>query len=499
MNRVRNADEFLLRLRQIKGEYENIFAPELERIRKQYASRPEVEKRVIEDYLEIHARTYFVNAFLAALNWRMDWQPTDDLPNLIPEVFVRSEERKSIRFLDYLGFERSPKDEGYRPLLIVETKRPGAGLPLALTPAATYSEIISRGLRGERLGNEWNEWLNTLRDYVRSVKARSAHYPKRVVITNGDWLILFLDPRDAFLNGGHADPTQILVFKNREDIEKRFTEVFQHLEHQRVLGEVGALTPGDLPFQVDGREVDRALHGLHLRYIEQPGIYQPAPVVKLAPVVFLRTRYGAWLRVETPPQEYTLPHRYEDLPNHLNEVDQAALRLLNNVNRQLGTSLTASPLTEHYDNEDDFAGLPGVQEQDSDRFILVTGDKTHYILPKPSVTNCPYHEWQACRRNGVSSDSSPIVARSVNPRSFFISGELHHCAHRDVNRAKSSQITPDNRARCGLRSGQDGQAFCEIWRFEQYLCCRSCAFEEVCTKAEIFRLPCQRTVVTMRS
>ena len=216
-------------------------------------------------------------------------------------------------------------------------------------------------------------------------------------------------------------------------------------------------------------------------------------------MVFLRTRYGAWLRVESPPKEYTLPHRYEDLPNHLNEVEQAALRLLNDVNRQLGTSLSASPLTEHYDNEDDFAGLPGVQEQDSDRFILVTGDKTHYILPKSSVTNCPYHEWQACQRNGVPSSSAPIVARSVDPRSFFISGELHHCAHRDVNRAKSSQITQNNRERCGLRSGQDGQAFCEIWRFEQYLCCRTCAFEEVCTKAEIFRLPCQRTVVTVRS
>ena len=33
--------------------------------------------------------------------------------------------------------------------------------------------------------------------------------------------------------------------------------------------------------------------------------------------------------------------------------------------------------------------------------------------------------------------------------------------------------------------------FCEIGRFEWHLCCRTCAFEEVCTKAEVFHLPCQ--------
>jgi hypothetical protein len=34
--------------------------------------------------------------------------------------------------------------------------------------------------------------------------------------------------------------------------------------------------------------------------------------------------------------------------------------------------------------------------------------------------------------------------------------------------------------------------FCEIWKFEEHLCCRTCAFEEVCTKAEVFSgLPCK--------
>lgn len=493
MSRVRNADEFLLRFRWIASEYDKTFAPT--RICAQYAGKPE-EK----NYLEIHARTYFVNPFLAALNWRIDRQPTDDLSNLIPEVPVRSEERGSIRFLDYLGFKRSPNDEEHRPLLIVETKRPGAGLPHALTPAATYSEIISRGLNRETLSGEWNKWLNTLRDYVRSVHERTKHCPRRVVITNAEWLILFLDPQDAFLDGGSADPAHILVFENRKDIERRFGDVFRNLEYQQVLGEaLPTFTPGDLPFYLAGQEIDRALHGLRLRYVEQPGIYQPAPVIKVAPVVFLRTQYGAWMRIESPLEEFDLPHRYEELLRHLGDVEQRARNLLSEVDRQLGTSLQASPLTKHYENEDDFAVLPGVQEINRNEFILVTGDASHYLLPEPSIPNCPYHDWWACQRAGVPSNPGPLGNRSVNPRSFFGSGEPHHCAHRDVCNAKSSPITGANRVRCGARSGRDGQAFCEIWRFEQHLCCRTCAFEEVCTKAEVFHLPCQRAAATMHS
>ncbi len=484
MSRVRNADEFLLRFRGISHEYERSFGPALSNLRSQYTGRPEEE--VLNELLEVHARTYYVNAFLAALNWRLDKKPTDGLPNLVPEVPVRSVEKGSIRFLDYLGFE----SETDRPLLIVETKRPRASLPRAPTPAATYSEILSRGLAGDGLIGEWNEWLDTLRDYVRSIYKKSQEVPRRVVITNGNWLILFLDPADAFLEGGEREPSRIVVFQDRSDIEGRFTEVFRHLEHQQVLGEAPPLTPGELPFHA--QEVDRAMHGLRLRYVEVTGIYQSNPVIKVAPVIWLRTRYGAWLRVESPPREYELARGDAELRAHLSEVQQAAQKLLVEVNKRLDTSLQAYPLTRHYEDEDAFAALSGVREQNSDEFLLVTGDKTHYLLPDPSVPSCPYHDWQVCQSDGVSSNPEPLVVPSVDPRSFFASGALHHCAHRDVSTAKASQITATNRARCGPRSGAEGQAFCEIWRFEQHLCCRTCAYEEVCTKAPVFRLPCQR-------
>ena len=488
VSRVRNADEFLIRFCRISREYEQNFGPRLLQIRSRYAGGPQEDG--VNYQLEIHVRTYFVNALLAALNWRLDREPTEDLPNLIPEGPVRSEERRSIRFLDYLGFE----GETERPLLIVETKRTSACLPLPLDHAATYyPEIVRRGVAGAALSGDWNNWLDTLKDYVRSVHKQTQDCPRRVVITNGDWLILFLDPADAFLEGRSCDANRILVFVNRDEIEQRFSEVFRHLEHQKVLGTVPARTPSELRFLAEGQEIDRALHGLRVRYTEQLGVYPPpAPVIKLAPVVFLRTRYGAWVTVESPPQEYEVPHRYLALPQHLKEVQEAAQRLLDEINCQLGIALQAYPLGRHYEDEDAFAALPGVRDEGRDVFLLVTGDKTHYLLLEPSVPECPHHDWQACNRDGVPSNPGPLRVRSVEPRSFFVSGELHHCAHRDVSAAKANAITVSNRSRCGSRSGREGQAFCEIWRFEQHLCCRTCAFEEVCTNAQVFRLPCHR-------
>jgi len=240
------------------------------------------------------------------------------------------------------------------------------------------------------------------------------------------------------------------------------------------------------------------MHGLRLRYIEQPGIYQPSPVIKVAPVMFLRSRYRTWIRVETPPKDYELPHDGTKLSAHLTEVQKAATKLLCQVNAVLGTQFSPSPLSMHYEDEEAFDPIRGMVECEKDEFFVVTGDKTHYLSPEPSVPHCPHHDWGKSSTVGGASNSGPVLNRSIKPRSFFISTEMHHCAHRDVASAKASQITTENRVRCGSRSGEDSQAFCEIWRFETHLCCRTCVFEEVCTKADVFHLPCQPPNLTKK-
>jgi hypothetical protein len=324
---------------------------------------------------------------------------------------------------------------------------------------------------------------------VRSVQEKAQRTPRRVVLTNGDRMFVFLDPVDAFCDGNTPNPNRILALLNRSDVAQRYTELFRHLEYGAVSREIPGLTLGKLPFHVDGNVVDGLMHGLRLWYSEKPG-YKPSPNITVAPVIFLRTQYGTWLRVEVPPKVYAMPHKSDQHSQHFLEVQEAAINLLGQVNNALETHFKPLALVKHYENEESFDAVRGVVECSEDEFLVVTGAKTHYLLPEPSVPQCPHQDWGQSNIAGVACNPS-IMLRSTDPRAFFFSSEMHLCAHRDVATAKASQITPENWIRCGVRSGQDSQAFCEIWRFESHLCCRTCAFEEVCTKVEVFRRPCQ--------
>lgn len=484
MSRVRNANEFLMMFRKIQEDYTSHFAPMIARIRNAYA-RDNPERSNIDAVLEAHNRKYRIDCFLAALNWEPDVTPEKNPihPNLIPEVPIRSKEKNTTRFLDYLGLERNT----INPLIIVEAKRPNAQLPpTTFEVTSSYSQIISRGLSAGTLIGDWNGWLKDLRDYVGSVYKKSNRVPERVVLTNGDWWVLFLDPSDAFLENGTFDSTRIIVFENDSDIEKRYNEVFRYLEYQSVLRKIDSITPGELRFLVDPKDVDRAMHGLRLVYIEQQGLYKVSPIIKVAPVIFLHSKNGIWLPpVEGSQIDHEIPHRKDLLDEHLKEVQQVAEKLFSRI----GISLLPLPLLKHFEDENLFESINGVKEYEKNKFLIVTGDKTHYLLPEPSVLNCPHHEWKKSWDIGVSC-KSPVYNPSINPRSYFISGDNHYCAHRDVGESKASQITPLNKDRCGLRSGKLNEAFCEIWQFEQFLCCRACTFETVCSNSKIFQLPC---------
>jgi hypothetical protein len=108
-----------------------------------------------------------------------------------------------------LGFER----ETNRPLLLVETKRPRSLLPELADSAdrPPQEEVLARGLRGTKLLAEWSDWLRTLMDYVVSIRDATGSVPLRVVVTNGEWLVIFLDPDDAFVQSRPPDANRIMV------------------------------------------------------------------------------------------------------------------------------------------------------------------------------------------------------------------------------------------------------------------------------------------------
>lgn len=511
MSRVRNALEFLQRYHQARDRYESVHRPRIEAARAHYVH--DVSTSGDDDLLEAQVREYFVDALLTALNWQLDASGEDGLPNLIPEAQIQSSKSGNTRFLDYLGLNGAWND----PLLIVETKRPNSPLPQRKTTTGKgdvlsvvdepIASIICAGLAGTELAGDWNKWLDTLRDYVKSIFDRSGHAPRRVVLTSGRWLVLFVDPADSFLDTGNCQPEKVLVFgmkggawEENDEISTRYNELYSWLEHQRVLNETPALTIGEVTFHIRSDEVNRALHGLRLLYIEEPDFLAPSPVIKVMPVLLIRSRYGAWLQVESQTS-YILPYKKEELAEHLKSVHEAGMGLLAGINSRLKTSLTPSTIESHYRDETSFEILHGVGRKrittspHHEEYLIITGQHTHYLRLEPTVSDCRHHNWGYSHQQGCASPALvSIQSRSTDPRSFFYSGEEHHCTHREVERAKASQITSTNRERCGARSGRDFDPFCEIWGFERHLCCRTCIFEEVCTAADVFILPCKRPI-----
>lgn len=318
-------------------------------------------------------------------------------------------------------------------------------------------------------------------------------------MTNGDWLILFTDPKSVFIDG-KPDSGRILVCENRNDIEQRYVELYREMEYSSVLGKQQEITLSDLPFYIQPESIVHLMRGLRLAYFEDPTMYlNVKPRIQVSPLVLLGTQVGTWLKVEKPIEEntFTLPHSYSGLSEHLNSVKNAGDTLLEEVNKLLPTALEPTAIADHYRSQDSLDTLKGVKEESyhSDRrfseYIIVTGNETHYIKEQPSVSNCPYHEWSNCQRQGYAF-SQPIKIRTTNSlRSFFVDNEPHHCAHKGVYDAKSSNISDINRERCGPRSGEIGCAFCELYSIDNLLCCRTCFLEEVCTSTQVFILPCE--------
>lgn len=323
MNRVRTATQFAGLLRTALDDYER-YTARVADIRAFYT-----HTRVspdVDDALEAHSRVYFINRFLEVLNWQVDDHSEEIF--LFPEAPLRSLQAHTIRFFDYLGVER----RGAKPLLIVETKRPRMNLPRQKLLGETdmplpYPILIAAGLHGEDLGAEWNDYLATLRDYVCSVKDQVGFGPRRVVITNGDWLILFRNPADAFLPEGQCKSDNICVYGNGNALVECAHELFGLLECHTVREDVvirAIESAGELLFHVRPGDIDRVMHGLRLEYIEQVGMYgSERPEICVAPLLFIH----AQMEIGFVSRNGHLPLSIEFL--RLHQTCQNILRRLN--------------------------------------------------------------------------------------------------------------------------------------------------------------------------
>jgi hypothetical protein len=501
---IRNATDGQRFFRNELRKFNEHHKPKIEQIRRKYSDNPlNRTPPELDDLLEAHVRRYLIDRLLISLNWNI--LPEDDFEatNLVPEAPVVSVAHGTTRYLDYLGMERGSD----QALLIVESKRLGTPLPALKKRPARKAESLSdldivqsilAGLKGDELLHNWGEWLATLRDYFITVEQRGDSPPRRVVITDGNWCIVFREPKTTLLFPDRSTHDHISVYlpTGSEEIgavfESNFIKVFEFLEYGCVLGQARSLTLGDLTFQVPPGRRTTMIRGLHLKYFEVEELYQTTPRIQISPLLFIRVEGGEWIRLEAREPE-DVPADEDELVEHINSVQAKAKQFADAVTNALQAEPTWLSIEDHYLDPASFDQLKGVTETRQDEFILITGTDSHYLRKVPTAVGCPFHDWHKIgNKNHRHPAHAPLSIPSTEQRAFFIAPGLHHCAHHQVHVARSSQITEANRPHCGSRSGANHTAFCEIWPFERHLCCRTCIFEDVCTKASVFHLPCKR-------
>ena len=230
------------------GREEANFKQKIETLVREFRRRaggdaPAAYVGAVEDtVLEHTARKYFLDKLLEGLGWDISSFDHD----IAEEARVKD---NTTVFMDYVGVH----PESRAPVLIFEAK--AWEKPLVTASAVTIAklgakakpshiELISIALKHCKenedeaqcpVSQEWREWLMKLIQYVTAVKKQSGHEVKRVAISSGQWIVVFDDPRDAFLDKGAANTDAIFLFRIEEYVG-RSDDIYQCLARRHLLG-----------------------------------------------------------------------------------------------------------------------------------------------------------------------------------------------------------------------------------------------------------------------
>jgi hypothetical protein len=294
---------------------------------------------------------------------------------------------------------------------------------------------------------------------------------------------VFADPFATFVENSAVSTATIHAFLDHEVVE-RSDEIYDYLAQDVLVDDPPEfLHPSQLSAYIAGVDAIGLFRALWIARRRDGAYFDSFPQISLYPAVIVQRRDGKLIPVVDPRRgRIPVPHRYEDISQHVAIIAQTSDLLLRAVNNELGTAFDASALTSFQGfpvasmlNASAVAAAPSPiflkPSATANDFLLVTGTSSHYLLAEPAVPQCSGHSWSDCHTIRENEPAAPIVDRSFEPASFFTTTEPHHCAHRQVHHRRIRR--------------------CHILSFEEFLCCRASTFQANCwTPAELDRLPC---------
>jgi len=193
------------------------------------------------DPLEHTTRAEFIDNILIALGWMLKKSGGE----VIEEARIKDE---TTLFLDYLGVNPDTR----APQLIVEAKAWSKPMVAASDAAAATEDkstsftpvsLIAAAIEHCKAGGateaspvtaEWARWIAKLRDYVVGTHANSGHTVYRTVLTSGQWMVVFTDPGNAFINPGDVNTADIKIFLLENYVEES-TTIFDLLAYHNLV------------------------------------------------------------------------------------------------------------------------------------------------------------------------------------------------------------------------------------------------------------------------
>lgn len=474
MTAGREEAEFKLSLETLIAEF----------VRRADQAAPAAYAGAAEDtVLEHTARKHFLDKLLLALGWDISSFEHD----IAEEARVRDD---TTVFMDYVGVHPQSRS----PVLIFEAKAWEKPFPAASAAALAsrggkgkipHVELISMALMHCKANEdeaqcpvslEWRGWLLKLTQYVTAVKTESGHLVGCVAISSGQWIVVFKDPANAFVDKGVVNTDAISVFRI-EDYVANSDDIYQQLARCHLIGAPPPfIRPEQATAYLSVRAAKKLFLGLWIRCITTGSAFDVHPQILIYPAILIQRADEEFVTVvDSGLGHDPIPNDSSAIELHIDATRNRSNNLLATIQAVLPGLPAPSELTE----------FPGFMQppsrgratkvfepDDADRdflksyplsagqFVVATGRSPHFIIATPRVAGCRGHDWAQCKSLNENVGDRPVVSRSVQPASFFISGELHHCAYR-------------------LLHGRRLQR-CKIRAFDNFMCCQACTYQPVC-------------------
>jgi len=503
MSRVRNPETFRYHIREARGQYDLKVRPFYMRMHAKFKSekkRPLEETTAYDDRfnecLEIQAREYLINNILRYLNWNPQWSLADDDPKITIESGIRvpSFKEKEIRFMDYYGFE---KNDPELPLLIVEAKHPNQSLPEhnIRKKRVDYVTTIKMILEGEAINETWRGYLqDDLGVYVNTIKERTGRYPKRVMMTNGIWIIIFTDPEASFCGNKDIDEKYILVYEDPKTIDDNYEVIFKNLDYYHLCEDIPPIPPSKIKFLGDPSNIESVIRGILAMKNSILVKNNDHVLFHYLPVIFAHTKTDTWITVVN--EDSIVKPRKGSYEKYFKDIDVFSEALLSDFRYHTGFQEKTVSLNEHFTNDEYFCKYPWVQETSPDisgkntECRIITGQYSFFAKKTSAHRKCHHHKEINIERN-KPSEFCDFISYWIDEGSAKI-----FCYCKEIISDKIETIKdPAQQVRCGHR-GPPGYepAFCKINMFETHICCRACIYEEICWNGELFKLKCKHGV-----